>query len=150
MKLLGPYTIFLVIELLLEAGRFTRALAHEVQLGAVDNAMAFDHDLVDARGAEQESTLHTDTVGSHAADGDGLVVAALAGADDSALELLDTFAFTFLDLDVHADIVTGTDLGNVFVLFGLESLDDICHCLSSLLFDVVSFLERRQIIARLF
>ena len=49
-----------------------------------------------------------------------------------AFELLNTLAVAFLDLDVHANSITGGKLGNLFVLFGFESLDYICHCLSSL------------------
>ena len=94
--------------------------------------MALDNHFIQARGAEQERAFHTDTIGSHAADGDVGIVTALAHPDHNSLELLDAFAFAFFDLDMHADGVTGSELGDFFIRFGFESLDHICHCLSSL------------------
>ena len=129
----------LFIELLLEAGGFARAFAHEVKLGTSDYTVAFDHYFVDARGAKQESALHANTVGCHTADGDGLIVTTLAGTDDGAFEFLDTLAVAFSDLDMHADAVTGFDLGDIFVFLGLESLHDVWHCLSSLPLNVFIF-----------
>src|SRR5215207_3689566 len=118
-------------KLLFEAGRFASALAHEIKLRPADNTMAFDHDLINARRAEQERALDADAVGSHAANRDGLVVSALAHADHRALELLNTFSFPFFDLDVYADVIASLHGGYFFVLLGFESLDNVCHCLSS-------------------
>jgi hypothetical protein len=50
---------------------------------------------------------------------------------------------------VHAHSIAGSELGNFFILFGFESLDYICHCLSSLR-GVCMVFKRRRIIARLF
>jgi len=129
----------LLIELLLEAGGFTRSLTHEVKLGASDDAVTFYHNLVDTRGSEQERALDANAVGRHAADCDGLIVTAFTGTDNGTFELLDAFAVTFLDFEVYADIVTGFDLGDIFVLFGFERFDNVCHCLSSLPLNVFFF-----------
>ena len=113
------------LEFLLEAGAFAGAVAQEIQARAAGDVVAFDHHFVDARRAREEGALHTDAVGCHAAYGDGLVITALAGADDCTLEFLDTLAFTFLDLDVHADVIASADCWYIFVLFGFESLYDV-------------------------
>ena len=97
--------------------------------------MAFDNDLVDARGAKQECALNADAVGGHAANGDGSVVAALAKADHDALELLNTLAVAFLDLDINADGITWIHLRDFFVWFGLNGLDKVCHFTFFLTFD---------------
>src|SRR5689334_8931952 len=101
--------------------------------------MALNNDLVKTRGAKQEGALDANTIGGHAADGDVRVVAALAQADHDSLELLNTFAFAFLDLDVYANGITCGECGDFFILFGFESLDNICHCLSSLRCEYVVF-----------
>jgi hypothetical protein len=48
-----------------------------------------------------------------------LIVAALAHADHDALEFLNTFAFAFFDLDMHADVSPGASWG--IFSFGLAS-----------------------------
>ena len=111
--------------------------------------MAFHHDLVNARGAEQERALHTDTIACHAADGERSIVATLAQADDRALEFLNALALAFFDLHVHADHIARCKLGNVLIWFGFESLDNVCDCFLPYVL-VLSFSERRRIIAREF
>ena len=49
-----------------------------------------------------EDLLHTHAVG-HAADGDGLLDAAVLLGDHGALKDLDTLPVTLLDVDVNAD-----------------------------------------------
>ena len=74
---------------------------------------AFDYDLVQTRGAEQERALDANPIGCHAADGDVRVVATLAHADDDSFEFLDALAVAFLDFDVDADGIAGAELGEV-------------------------------------
>ena len=64
-----------------------------------------------------ENLLHADAVGQ-AADGDGLLDAAVLLGNDGALKDLDTLTGAFLDLDVYPDGVAHIDLG----LFSLQLL----------------------------
>jgi hypothetical protein len=107
-----------LVELLLEAGGFARAAAHEIQLGASDNVMALDDHFVNARGAEQERALHADAIAGHAADGKRGFVAAFAKANEDALKFLDALAFAFLDLDVYADGIPRAQGGDFLVDWG--------------------------------
>jgi hypothetical protein len=50
---------------------------------------------------EQEGTLDANTVRGHASDGEVGIVTAFAGADDDALEDLDTFLVAFNDKRVN-------------------------------------------------
>ena len=61
-----------------------------------------------------ENLLHTDAIGD-AANGDGLLNAAVLLGDDGALEDLDTLAGAFLDLHVNADGIADFTCGH-FVL----------------------------------
>ena len=73
---------------------------------------------------EGEHLLHADAVGD-AADGEGLVDAAVLLGDDGTLKDLDTLAVAFLDLQVHTDGVADGD-GRSFLL-GHILLDKALH-----------------------
>src|SRR6478672_3273710 len=128
---LGSFVKFLV-KFLFEAGGFAGAATHEIELGTANNTMAFHHHFVNTGRTKQKGAFDTDAIGSHASHRDRVVIATLAYANDSAFELLNTFAVTFFDLDMNTDIIASFHGGYFFILFGLESLDDIYHSLSSL------------------
>ena len=101
------------LELLLEAGTLTAAITQEVQTAAADLAVAFHDDFVDAGRTGQESTFNTDTVGRNTADSESGIRAIVMGEEDDALEFLDTFAVTFLDLYMNGDLVTGEQIRDI-------------------------------------
>ena len=103
------------LELLLEAGTLTAAITQEVQTAAADLAVAFHDDFVNARGAGQESTFDTDTVGRDTADGESGIRTIVMGEEDDALEFLNTFAVPFLDLYVNRDLVPGEQIRDIRV-----------------------------------
>jgi hypothetical protein len=134
---------------LFDSGALAGAFAHEVQLRAADLTVAFHNDLVDARRAEQEGTFHTDAIRRHAADGHRGIVAAVSQANDQALELLNTLAFTFLDFDVDADGVTSSNWG----IFSLSCASTAFKrsAISVLPYFMIGFhYTRGRIIARIF
>ena len=101
------------LELLLEAGALTAAIAEEVQTAAANLAVAFHNNLVDAGRAGQESTFNADTVGRDTADGESGIRAIVMGEEDDALEFLNTFAVAFLDLYMNGDLVAGKQIRDV-------------------------------------
>jgi hypothetical protein len=117
-----------LVEFLLEAGRFPCALAHKIKLRTADFGVALDHNLVDARGTQQEGTLYADPVTGYPANGEIGVVPALAQADNDTFEFLDAFAVALFDLYMDADHVTGAKLGNFLVYWGFYRLQNlVCH-----------------------
>lgn len=101
------------LELLLEAGTLTAAIAEEVQTAATNFAVTFHNNLVDAGRAGQESTFNADTVGCDTADGESGIRAIVMGEEDDALEFLNTFAVAFLDLYMNGDLVAGKQIRDV-------------------------------------
>ena len=101
------------LELLLEAGALTAAIAQEVQTAAANLAVAFHDDFVDAGRTGQESTFNTDTVGRNTADSESGIGTIVMGEEDDALEFLDTFAVTFLNFYMNGDLITGKQIRNI-------------------------------------
>ena len=73
------------LQLLLQLGAAAHAAAQVVELRAADLTAADDLDVVDGGRMDGEDLLHADAVGQ-AADGDGLLDAAVLLGDDGALE----------------------------------------------------------------
>ena len=101
------------LELLLEAGALTAAIAEEVQTAAANLAVAFHNNLVDAGGAGQESTFNADTVGRDTADGESGIRTVVMSVENDTLEFLNTFTVTFLDLYMNGDLVTGEQIRDI-------------------------------------
>ena len=72
------------LQLLLQLGAAAHALAQVIQLRAANLTAADDLNVVDGGRMHGEDLLHADTIGQ-AADGDGLLNAAVLLGDDSAL-----------------------------------------------------------------
>ena len=73
-----------------------------------------------------ESLFHADAVG-HAANGNGLLDAAMLSRDDGALKDLDSFAGTFLDLGVDLNGVADAEIGRVFLQLSVSQMLDQIH-----------------------
>jgi hypothetical protein len=111
-----------LIELLLEAGGLASSTAQEVKLSATGLGMAFHHNLVNAGGAHQESSLNTDTVGCDATNCKSFSHTTMSDSDNRALELLDTLAFTFFDADMNGNCIPGAELRNIWVCYSFNGL----------------------------
>src|SRR6185369_14862669 len=103
-----------------------------VQLSAAHLGIAENFHFVDARRAQQEGALHADAMGGQAPHGEVGIVAALAHADDDALEFLDALFVAFDDAQMHADVVPRLHGGDLAVDGGLNGLDKIGHGIRSL------------------
>lgn len=97
------------------AGEF----AQVVEFGTTYLTTLVHFDSIDERAVDGEDTLHADVV-AHFTNGEALVVAFAADADNNAAVLLDTFFVAFLDAVGHGDGVAGTKFG--MCLAGGESL----------------------------
>ena len=86
---------FFVLQALLDLGRLAHAVAQVVQLGSADLALADGGDRDDGGRVHGEDLLAADAVGD-AADGDGLVDAAMLLGNDGAFESLVALAVAFL------------------------------------------------------
>ena len=120
---------------LLDLGLLAHAVAQVIQLRAADLAAADRLDGDDGGRVHREDLLAADAV-ADAADGDGLVDAAVLLGNDGAVERLVADAVAFLDTHGHADGVAHVHLGKLglHVLLG-QSLDQI-HCYPSFDTDV--------------
>ena len=101
------------LELLLEAGALTAAIAEEVQTTAADFAVAIDNNFVDAGRTGQESTFDTNTIGCDTADGESGIRTVVMSVENDTLEFLNTFTVTFLDLYMNGDLVTGEQIRDI-------------------------------------
>ncbi len=101
------------LELLLEAGALTAAIAEEVQTAAADLAVAFHNDLGDAGRTGQESTFHTDTIGRNTADSESGIRTVVMGEKNDTFEFLNTFTVAFLDLYMNGDLVAGEQIRDI-------------------------------------
>ena len=101
------------LELLLEAGALTAAIAEEVQTTAADFAVAIDNNFVDAGRAGQESTFDADTVGCYAANSKSGIRTVVMCIENDTFEFLNTFTITFLDLYMNGDLVAGEQIRNI-------------------------------------
>ena len=99
------------------------ALTQVIELCPANLGMPLDDHFLQAGGAGEEGALDADAVRGNAADGKGGVVAACPLADDGATKFLDTLGVAFLDADMHADHVTGMQLGDIGIwsfFYGLQ------------------------------
>lgn len=108
-----PFEIKPGLELLLEAGALTAAIAEEVQTAAADFAVTFHNNFVDAGRAGQESAFNADTVGRDTADGECGIRTVVMGEENDTLEFLNTFTVAFLDLYMNGDLVAGKQIRDI-------------------------------------
>lgn len=101
------------LELLLEAGALTAAIAEEVQTAAANLAVAFHNNLVDAGRAGQESTFDADPIGRDTTDGESGIRTVVVSVENDTLEFLNTFTVAFLDLYMNGDLVTGEQIRDI-------------------------------------
>ena len=120
---LSPLSLSLS-ELLLDLGALAHAATQVVQLRTPDSAVANHLDRGNRGRVDGEDLLHAHAV-RDAADGDGLLDAAVLLGDHSALEGLDALALAFLDANGDPNGVTDLELGPV--LFD-HALGDDLHC----------------------
>jgi hypothetical protein len=111
-----------------QASGLTGALTHVAKIIAADFTTLGNFYLYDQRAVEQEALLNADTAGD-AADGDAAGMATLEiGADNQALEDLDTFFVTFSDLLMNAHGVTTPDVyDGRFLILLVNFLDHTLH-----------------------
>ena len=110
-----------------EGGGLAYPVAKEVQSGAASVAVARDLDLLDARGVHEEGALDPDTRGDPP-DGDLLVDAAIAHAEDGPFELLEALAIAFDHAHAYGHRVTRPDLWEIgLLLLGGKRLQDVVH-----------------------
>src|SRR5262245_13230239 len=100
------------LALLAYLGGLADAVAEVVQLGATHVAPLDDLDLRHRRRVQRKRALDADSV-AELADGVRLLQAAALTTDHVALEDLDTLLAALDHTDVHLELVTGKELGDV-------------------------------------
>src|SRR6476469_4473783 len=119
-----------------DAGGLAGPSAQVIKLGAADIAAAHDFDMVDDRRIEREDALDA-LAERNLADGEAGADALVGAGDADALEILDSGALAFDDLDAHPERVAGAEFGNGLVgrervdRFALEGLDQVHFVFSS-------------------
>src|SRR5207245_10059137 len=108
-----------------------RGLAHppteEIERGAPGMAVTQDLDLLHTRRVDEERPLHADAA-RDSAYGDLPIDAAVADAQDRALEVLQPLAVPFDDPDAEAHGVTGPDLREIGLeLFAGKRVQEVVH-----------------------
>jgi hypothetical protein len=81
----------------------------------------------DARRAEQKGALYADPVAGYAANGEIGVVSAVANANHSAFELLNSLSVSFFDEGVDAYDVTGAQFRDIFINGCFKRFQYIAH-----------------------
>jgi len=119
------------LDLLLNLGCLTNAIANVVKLSTSNLTDTNDVDLLHIGRVDGERLLHAATV-RNSSDGKGLGDAAAVLGDYGSFEHLDSLTRTLLDLVVNTNGVTDADHRNVFLkLLTCKSLDHI-HLLALL------------------
>jgi hypothetical protein len=114
-----------------QSDRFTASLAQEVQLGASDDASAFDFDFVYLGRMQRE--LSFDTFSRDDAPNDEhLSGSTAASGDNRTAEDLDTFLVAFQNLGMNVDRIPDIELGRIGLQRGLFDQADnvLAHGLS--------------------
>ena len=100
---------------LLDTGFLTGEIAQIEDAGAAHSTVLVDVDLLDERTGNGEDTFHTDAV-RDLADSKGLSSSASTALQDNALEVLDTFFVSFLNLVMDSDGIASLELGELLAL----------------------------------
>ena len=100
---------------LLDTGFLTGEIAQIEDAGAAHSTVLVDVDLLDERTGNGEDTFHTDAV-RDLADSKGLSSSASTALQDNALEVLDTFFVSFLNLVMDSDGIASLEFGELLAL----------------------------------
>ena len=100
---------------LLDTGFLTGEIAQIEDAGAAHSTVLVDVDLLDERTGNGEDTFHTDAV-RNLADSKGLSSSASTALQDNALEVLDTFFVSFLNLVMDSDGIASLEFGELLAL----------------------------------
>ena len=96
----------------LDASGFTAQVAEVIQFGATHTTHDRDFDLGDFGRVDGERTFDAATIGN-LANGERFANATTATANDDTFENLDAFFVAFLNIDVHANGIAGTEIRQV-------------------------------------
>ena len=88
---------------------------------------AMDDHFLDARRARQEGALNPDAITGNPPHGEIGIVAASPHAQHSPAKFLGALGGAFFNAQVHADGITRVKLRDVWVVGGLNSLEEFAH-----------------------
>ena len=100
---------------LLDTGFLTGEITQIEDAGAAHGTVLVDVDLLDERAGKGEDALHSDAV-RDLADSKGLSSSASTALQDNALEVLDTFFVSFLNLVMDSDGIASLEFGELLAL----------------------------------
>jgi hypothetical protein len=100
--------------LFLDTCALTTAATLEVEFGATYAAYLVELDRLDVRREQGESPFYTYAVGD-LTDGKGCRMALALALDHIAFEALDTLLVTFYNFILNRDIITGLEVGELFL-----------------------------------